>query len=288
MSTNTEIIIENKGGEIAVEQKHYGLTLTEIREDISYVNKLNNIIIKVIKSAGSITLSLLIHTVHTMCPELQQYCHDNKDKFKITSAKDKGLIGKIVEFALFGNLPNNDSCPDTPYGDIKTTHFKSNKANKTALNAKERLTLTNFGNPNDERNIALISDKHSIQETKFYEKIRNGIILVLQHDDEVYDTIESVYNKKIVAIVHYNLDDIFEKHIDVKNTFNQDFDKIKKCIVEKNVTQSGQKYLHIHKHGCKNGITRAFGFTNKFLTKLVSINLNIPITSKGRCEYIEF
>jgi len=264
------------------------LTLTEIREDVSYVSKLNDIIVNVIKSEGSITISSLIERVHNICHELKNYCDENKDKFKVTSVKDKGLIGKIVELYLFGNLPNSNSCPDTPYGDIKTTHFKSCKANNKAFNAKERLTLTNFGDPTKEQNIELISDKNSIQETKFYNKIQTGIILVLQHDNEIYDTIESVYNKKIVAIVHYDLDDIFEKHIDVKNIFQEDFNKIKKCIIEKNVTQSGQKYLHIHKHGCKNGITRAFGFTNKFLTKLVSINLNIPITSKGKSEYIEF
>ena len=64
--------------------------------------------------------------------------------------------------------------------------------------------------------------------------------------------------------------------------------KIKNCILEKNVTQAGQNYLHIHKHGCKDGLTRAFGFTNKFLTKLVSIYLDVPLKSKGRSEYIEF
>jgi hypothetical protein len=233
-------------------------------------------------------LALLIKTVHQCCPELKKYCDDNKDKFKVTSVKDKGLVGKIVEFYLFGNLPNNNSCPDTPYGDIKTTHFKGYKFSAKAFSAKERLTLTNFGDPSNEQNIALISDKNSIMETKFYGKIRTGIILVLQQEDEVYDTIESVYNKKMIAIVLYNLDDIFEKHIDVANIFQDDFDKIKKCIVEKNVTQSGQKYLHIHKHGCKDGVTRAFGFTNKFLTKIVSIFLDVPIITKGRSEYIEF
>lgn len=264
------------------------LTLTQIRENKSYVNKLNSLILQGIKTKGYITLLSLINVVHYICPELKNYCDENKDKFKITSVKDKGLLGKIIEFYLFGNLPNSNSCPDTPYGDIKATHFKSCKANNKAFNAKERLTLTNFGDPNKEQNIALISDKNSIQETKFYEKIRTGIILVLQHDDDLYDTIESVYNKKIVAIVHYNLDEIFEQNADVRIVFQEDFDKIKKCIIEKNVTQSGQQYLHIHKHGCKDGITRAFGFTNKFLTKLVSIKLGIPITTKGRSEYIEF
>lgn len=264
------------------------LTLTQIREDKSYVSNLNNIIIQGIKTQGSISLLSLIDVVHGKCPELKQYCDENKEKFKVTSVKDKGLIGKIIEFYLFGNLPNSSSCSDTPYGDIKATHFKSNKTNSRAFNAKERLTLTNFGDPSKEQNIVLISDKNSIQETKFYEKIRSGIILVLQHDKEVYDTIESVYNKKIIAIVHYDLNEIFEQHVDVRNIFQEDFDKIKTCIVGKNVSQRGQQYLHIHKHGCKASATRAFGFTNRFLTKLVSIKINVPITLIGKSEYIEF
>lgn len=264
------------------------LSLSEIKENMSYINRLNNIISQLIKTSGSAGLSPLINTVHYICPELKQFCDENREKFKITSVKDKGLIGKIIEFELFGNLPNNDSCPDTPYGDIKTTHFKSYKSNGKAFNAKERLTLTNFGDPNKEQNIALVSYKNSIKETKFYEKIKNGIILVLQHDDTIYDTIDSIYNKKIIAIIRYDLDDIFEKHPDIKEVFQEDFEKIKNCIIEKNVTQSGQKYLHIHKHGCKDGLTRAFGFTNKFLTKLVSIYLHVPIITKGRSEYIEF
>lgn len=264
------------------------LTLVQIREDKSYITKLNGIIKQEIKTNGNITLLSLINIVHYMCWELKEYCESNKDKFNITSVKDKGLIGKIVEFYLFGNLPNNYSCPDTPYGDIKTTHFKCCNNLIKAFNAKERLTITNFGDPNKEENIALIADKNSIQETKFYEKIRSGIILVLQHDNEVYSIIESVYNKKIIAILHYDMNNVFEKYTDVANIFQEDFNKIKKCIIEKQVTQSGQKYLHIHKHGCKNAVTRAFGFTNKFLTKLVSIYLDIPISSKGRSEYIEF
>jgi hypothetical protein len=185
-------------------------------------------------------------------------------------------------------LPNSNSCPDMAYGDIKTTHFKSCKSNHRGFNAKERLTLTNFGDPEKQQNIDTISDKHSIQETKFYEKIRTGIIVVFKHDNEVYDTIERIYHKQIISIVKYDLDELFDNHADAKQVFQSDFDKIKKCVMDKQVTQSGQQYLHIHKHGCKNGVTRAFGFTNRFLTKLVSINLDIPITTKGRSEYIEF
>lgn len=292
MLKNTECItyIESEVEIVCQNQSNHTDTihLAEIRENKFYLQILNHMITQAIQKNGFITLSTLIEGVHSRCPELKQYCHENKEKFKITSVKDKGLLGKIVEFYLFGNLPNSHSCSDTPYGDIKTTHFKPCKWNNKAFNAKERLTLTNFGDPTKEKNISFISGKHSIQETKFYEKIRNGIILVLQHDDTIYSTIESVYNKKIIAIVPYDLNHIFEEHADVKKVFQEDFDKIKNCIVEQKVSQRGQKYLHLHKHGSKDGITRAFGFTNKFLTKLVSIQLNIPTTSKGRSNYIEF
>ena len=208
----------------------------------------------------------------------------------VISIKDKVLLGKIVEFYLFGNLPNNESCPDMEYGDIKTTHFKSiGKDGSKSFNAKERLTLTNFGDPSKQSNIDTIADKNSLQETKFYEKIKRGIILIFQHDSAItYETIESYYNKKILGIVLYNLDKIFVDHTEVAEIFQDDFIKIKTCVLEKNVSQSGQKYLHIHPHGCKDGATRAFGFTNKFLTKLVSIKLNIPLISKGKSDYVEF
>lgn len=264
------------------------LTLTQVRIDSNYINHLNAIMKQLRKIHGSVSLLSLIAAVHAICPELKQWCQANQAAFKRTTVKDKGLIGKIIEFDLFGNLPNSNSCPDTPYGDIKTTHFKNYKLNEKAFNAKERLTLTNFGDPNNADNIALISGKNSLMETKFYEKIKTGIVLVFQHDTVVYTTIESVYTKKIIAIVRYNLADVFEKHVDVLNVFQEDFDKIKKGIVEKNVTQRGQHYLHIHKHGCKGSVTRAFGFTNKFLTKLVAIYLQMPLTSIGRSDYIEF
>ena len=268
----------------------YDLTLAEIKESSNYIMILNNVIKSIIKSNGSCTLKTLIKTMQYVCPELEQFCKTNQDKFKVSSIRDKGLVGKIVEFYLFGNLPNNDSCPDMEYGDIKTTHFKNiGKDGSKSFNAKERLTLTNFGDPSKQTNIDTIADKNSLQETKFYDKIKRGIILIFQHDAAItYETIESYYNKKILGIVLYNLDEIFVQHTEVAATFQEDFIKIKTCVVEKNVSQSGQKYLHIHPHGCKDGATRAFGFTNKFLTKLVSIKLNLPLISKGKSDYIEF
>jgi len=267
----------------------YDLTIQDVRENKEYINILNNIIKEIIKTHDSCSLKLLIKAVHSTCEELEQFCKENENKFKVTSVKDKGLIGKIVEFYLFGNLPNNDSCPDLHYGDIKTTHFKNiGKNGDKTFNAKERLTLTNFGDPAKQANIDTIADKNSLQETKFYDKIKNGIILIFQHSDEIFETIECYYKKKIIGIVHYNLETIFANHLDIADIFQSDFIKIKTCILEKNVSQSGQQYLHIHKHGCKDGLTRAFGFTNKFLTKLVSIYLEMPLVIKGRSEYIEF
>ena len=266
------------------------LSLADIKENENYISILNNIINEIRKIHGFCSLKLLINTVHTVCDELEDFCNNNEEKFKITSIKDKGLIGKIVEFYLFGNLPNSDSCPDMSYGDIKTTHFKNiGKENPNTFNAKERLTLTNFGDPSKQSNIDLIADKNSLQETKFYDKINKGIILIFQHESSSnFEIIENYYQKKIMGIVFYNLNNIFINHTDVANVFQNDFEKIKKCILEKNVSQCGQQYLHIHKHGCKEGVTRAFGFTNKFLTKLVSICLKLPLIIKGRSEYIKF
>jgi len=264
-------------------------TFYEIKNNEEYIVFINASIKQIIKSKGECNLDCLIKYIHASCPELKEFCDTNQHKFKITSVKDKGLIGKFVEFYLFGNLPNNDSCPDMNYGDIKTTHFKNiGKKESKAFNAKERLTLTNFGDPSKQTNIDKISDKNSLQETHYYDKIKCGIILIFQHDSATFENIDDYYNKKIIGIVRYDLDLIFVNHPDIANVFQDDFIKIKTCVVEKNVSQSGQKYLHIHPHGCKDGTTRAFGFTNKFLTRLVSIYLKLPLITKGRSEYIEF
>ena len=266
------------------------LTFTFIKENEEYIQILNNIIKEIILLKGYCTLNNLIKTIHDLSDELEEYCITNKDKFKINSMKDKGLVGKIVEFYLFGNLPNNNSNPDMIYGDIKTTHFKKIGCLKDnyIYNAKERLTLTNFGDPNKQLNIDSIINKNSLEETKFYSKINKGIVLVFQYENFDYENINQIYQKKIIAIVNYNLNDLFIKHTEIKNTFQHDFEKIKNCIINKNVSQSGQTYLHIHKHGCKNGLTRAFGFTNKFLTKLVAITLQVPLIKKGKSSYIHF
>jgi hypothetical protein len=194
---------------------------------------------------------------------------------KIKNKKDKGLLGKIVEFYIFGNLPNSNSSPDTKLGDIKTTNLK--KLKNGSLNAKERLTLTNFGNPFSEEILDEIVTKKSINETKYFKKISKGVIIVGIHDSSLKNSFEELLQKKIIGFISYSFEN-FDNEDLIK--INYDFEKIKECLIEGKPTQSGQKYLHIHRHSSGGeDKTRAFGFTNKFLTKtnVDPNNTNAPI-----------
>ena len=256
------------------------ITLAEIRNDIKYIEIINSIIVK----NNNCSLKILINTIHKISPELKEFCEENKNNFTIKSCKDKGLLGKMVEYYLFANLPNSCSASDMIYGDIKTTNFKNLKLQgSNAFNAKERLTLTNIGNPYN--NILTIENK--LQDTKYYNKINKGIVLIFKHDTTIYKNVEDYYNKIIIGIIYYNLDEVFNKYDEIKTICHEDFLKIKKCILTNKISQKGQQYIHLHKHGSKNSITRAFGFTNKFLTKLASIYLNKTLVIKGKQTYIE-
>ena len=88
-------------------------------------------------------LQEVITQAHTLCPELKEFVTHNLHKFNSTKKKDKGNLGKVVEFYLFGQLPNCDANPDLGWGaDIKATHLKVLKSGH--YNAKERLTITNL------------------------------------------------------------------------------------------------------------------------------------------------
>jgi len=266
-------------------EKSNKLTLLQIKENPNYINIINNIITE----NNNCSLKNLITKVHEICSELKDFCEINKSKFIIKSIKDKGLIGKIVEYYLFGNLPNSFSTPDMIYGDIKTTTFKNLKTHSSnAFNAKERLTLTNIGNPHNNKNIAHDFEIiNKLEDTKYYDKIKQSIVLIFMHDTTIYKTIEDYYNKNIIGIVYYNLNEIFDKYDEIKTICHDDFLKIKKCILTNKISQKGQQYIHLHKHGSKNSETRAFGFTNKFLTHIASIYLNKTLVIKGKQTYIE-
>ena len=108
-----------------------------------------------------------------------------------------------------------------------------------------------------------------------------------------YDFEDTLNNTDIVLHVEgnntpagfaYNLDNM---SAEITNQFNADFADIQNRIITRTVSQRGQKYLHIHPHGSKGSKTRAFGFTNKFVTKLVSIETEKPLTTKGNSFYID-
>jgi hypothetical protein len=271
MSSNTNLIIEDD----EVPEK---FTMDFIKNNPDFICRINTFI-KLYDNRCK--LGNLTNYVRYSCPELNDYYFSNKDKFKSKCKNDKGIFGKLVEFEVFGNLPNSNSAPDLSYADIKVTKFK--KLKNDGYNAKERLTLTNIGDPNNEDTIKMFNEFKNIKELKYYQKIKSGILIVMEHDAQKYDTIEQCYDKKILCILLYDLDELPEED---KMILNDDYNKIRDCIINKCVSQSGQKYLHIHKHGSKNSNTRAFGFTPKFITKLVSFYLKIPLQTKANSSYL--
>ena len=50
-----------------------------------------------------------IRVARDLCPELRTFCNRNQDKFNGLGARDKGSMGKLAEFYLFGQMPNSDS-----------------------------------------------------------------------------------------------------------------------------------------------------------------------------------
>jgi hypothetical protein len=179
--------------------------------------------------------------------EVKEYCRINSDRFREIKTGDKGGIGKKIEFYVFGRLPNNDRNPDTDWGDITTTHIKRCR---DGYCAKERLTLTNCGNTTKPETLQHLVESE-LTSNKLYPKLRTGILLVLYEDEIRY-------------ILRYDIEEFGMESI------LEDYEKIQNCVKTNKVSQTGQKCLHIHPHGCKKSKTRALGFTNKFVTRLIA------------------
>lgn len=68
---------------------------------------------------------------------------------------------------------------------------------------------------------------------------------------------------------------------EIKNVLYDDYTMIRNCILNKSVSQKGQKYLHIHTHGQGHGSeNRALGFKPKFITMIVGIKLSEMLSIK--------
>ena len=79
------------------------------------------------------TLCEVIGYARTICSGLpheeELFKHFKKDATFVN--KDKGLLGKIIEYALFGQKPNSSSKSDLLCGfDIKSCAFKDLKNNR--------------------------------------------------------------------------------------------------------------------------------------------------------------
>ena len=227
-----------------------------------------------------------ITIAHNICPSLEDFYTANYDRYIKTNNKynDKGKTGKFSEFALFGNLPNSKSDSDLPNGyDIKTTHFKRFFHRKGLYNAKERLTITNCGSKISNDSFTAIIGANKITQCELYKKkIQKGIVLVFEYEKNSNETntIENIKNKKLLTIFRYNLDELEKKEQEI---LEKDYIHIKNCIHNNTITQKGQLYLHIHKHGTKQYPNRcALGFTGNFLTKLSSIFGKKKLVVKGK------
>jgi len=74
-------------------------SIIDYKNDENYIKILNTYIKDSIKNDGSCSLKKLIEIAHVNFPELKEFWEANQDKLTITSVKDKGLTGKIVEFS---------------------------------------------------------------------------------------------------------------------------------------------------------------------------------------------
>ena len=209
------------------------------------------------------SLPCTLQTLHTracdLCPELRTFCEANRQSLV---GNDKGSAGKLVEFFIFGKKPNCDSTPDLVLADVKATHVKRIG---DAYNAKERLTLTNVGSTDRYETLQHIVDAPTLQDCKAYAKVQKGVMAVLVRDKS-RPSMEDILNEQVVALFHYDLATL---PADVRESIATDYASIRDCVVAKAVSQKGQKFLHIHPHGSKGSKTRAFGFTNKFVTWLI-------------------
>jgi len=232
----------------------------------NYIQDLNN----KIKENKSISIYELIEYARLICsglPTIEEIKKLENEK----NIKDKGLTGKILEYALFGQKPNSYNTPDLSKldTDIKSCVFKDTKKGK---NAKERQTITNCGNTNNYNTFQNIIENENFKNCNYYNKCRKCILIIRNHDKKIFKTFNELLNQKLSFIIYF---DIEKLPIEMINIINEDYKFIRECILKKNVSQKGQKYLHIHPHGAGHGSgNRAFGYTSKFITQVVGYYLS--------------
>lgn len=265
--------------------------IEEIKKDINYLEEYLKTINKFIID-GNRTINDVIDFVSNNFDGIPN--KEDRDNFiKKSKNKDKGLAGKILEYVIFNQEPNSKQEPDLKELDIdiKTTCLKRLKDGN--YNAKERLTITNCGNSNCFDSFKNIKENEELSDTIYYNKIRKGILIIMEHNGIKYNKIEVILNMRVLSVIYYDIENMNQEIFD---TIKNDYACIKKLVDnKKKITQKGQKYLHIHTHGSKNSKTRAFGFKNKFVTTLLAfyiskqknINIDNVLGEKGSSIFIK-
>jgi hypothetical protein len=238
----------------------------------NYVEDLN-LYIKNKRLSVSVTVSLreIMHYATTICSGLPSEEEIIENLKSNNNTRDKGLTGKIIEYGLFGQKPNQDSSPDiSKLGyDIKTCAFKS--LINGGKNAKERQTLTNCGSTKNYETFKNISSNEKFSDCQYYKKSKRCILIVRNDDKIKLKTFDQLLNQKMLYIICF---DIEKLPYEVCEIINNDYAMIRRYILEEKVSQKGQTYLHIHPHGAGHGSgTRALGYTANFITLIVALNI---------------
>ena len=285
-----EIDIKTVGG---VHSKDMAADNSDTNGDnlILYVNNLNNIL----NTKSPLTLRELIITANDKgfknlwkglktVEEVDLVFRNNK-------TYDKGLCGKLLEYALFGNLPNSSPEPDlNDNGDIKTNKWGKLKK-QNSYRATERIKIGSVGNTDDYTSFNHIQDCDNITELRKYEKMKRGIIPIFDRQKNKCSTLDDAMSLRLLYVAMYNLDDL-----DYHDILNNDLRNIQDKIRTRNASQKGQQFLHLHTQGQgrgKNG-GRALGYTPRFVTTLIAesiardknTNIESVLCKSGRSLYI--
>ena len=254
-----------------------------------YIHKINNIL-----REGKFTIRQLIDEAGKR--GLKKYWKNIKtidDVFRVfgtNKTRDKGLCGKVLEYALFGNMPNSDPHPDLDNnGDIKTN--KWGKLKNGGYRSTERIKIGSAGNTDNWSSFDHILNSSNITELKKYGKMSCGVIPLIERVKNSCTSLEGALNLRILYVANYDLGK--SNYIDA---LNEDLENIKEKLRNKEASQKGQKYLHLHTQGAGRGknASRALGYTLKFVTILVAesiardkkISIDSVLIAKGRSLYI--
>jgi len=237
-------------------------------EDIlkMYIELLNQ------RIALSCTLSELCIYARSICDGLPSDTDVSSNFTNDKCHNDKGLYGKICEYALFNQKPNSNSHSDLKELeiDIKTCGMKLLK--NSNYNAKERQTLTNVGTTANYESFNNICENDNFKDCKYFKKSKRFILIVRKDDKQEKKTFNQVMLQTTLSIVLFNFETL---PTEMKDIIDNDYKKIQQSIIDNKVTQKQQEYLHIHPHGKGHGSgNRAFGFTSKFITRIIAIHLS--------------